>query len=111
MSKRTDRKLRELAGFAHERALARALGDLSVDFERWREGAMEAFELNGKIHEFHNKTGRRIYSFYTGAEPRLVVVAALRDGFLKREEVGDELLAELSAMIEAFSKVPGDTAA
>ncbi len=108
MSKRTERKLRELAALAHERALASALGDLSAELEHWRDGAIDAFELNDKIHEFHNKTGRTIYSFYAGAEPRLVVAAAVRDGILKREEAGDELFSELSAMIEAFTKVRGD---
>jgi len=58
-----------------------------------------------------NKTERRIYPFYAGAKPRVVAVAAARDGILKREEVGDELLSDRSALIEAFSKVPGDTAA
>jgi hypothetical protein len=111
MSKHTGRKLRELAALAHERALASALEDLAVEFERWRQRTIGAFELSDKIHEFHNKTGRRIYSFYVGAEPRLVVAAAVRDGVLTREEVGDELFSELSATIEAFSKVRGDTAA
>jgi hypothetical protein len=41
----------------------------------------------------------------------VVVAAAVRDGILEREEIGDNLLSELSAMIEAFSKVPGDAAA
>jgi hypothetical protein len=72
---------------------------------------MDAFELSDKVHEFHNKTGRRIYSFHVGAEPRLIVAAAIRDGILTREEVGDELFSELSAMIETFTKVRGDTAA
>ncbi|MGB8434566.1 MAG: hypothetical protein WCE38_09935 [Burkholderiales bacterium] len=111
MSKRTERKLRELAGLAHERALASALGDLSREFERWREGATDPFELNDKIHEFHNKTARKIYSFHAGAEPKLVVAAAVRDGILTREEVGDELFFELSAMIDAFTSVRGGTAA
>jgi hypothetical protein len=111
MSKRTERKLRELASLVHERALASALEDLAAQFEHWREGTIDVFELSDKIHEFHNKTGRKIYSFYVGAEPKLVVAAAVRDGVLTREEIGDELFSELSAMIEAFTKVRGDTAA
>lgn len=105
MSKRTERRLRDLAALAHERALARALNDLFAEFERWRKGAMDAFDLNQSIHEFHNKTGRKIYSFYVGAEPRLAVAAAVRDGLLARDEVGDELLSELGAMTESLKRV------
>ena len=111
MSKHTERRLRELAALAHERALASALEGLAVDFEHWRQGTIDAFELRDRIHEFHNKTGRRIYSFHVGAEPRLVVAAAVRDGVLTREEVGDQLFSELSAMIEALGKVGGGAGA
>ena len=107
MSKRTERKLRDLVALAHERALARALEDLFAQFELWHKGAVNAFDLNQSIHEFHNKTGRSIYSLYVGAEPRLVVAAAVRDGILARDELGDELLSELSAMIESLTRVRG----
>ncbi|MCI0352106.1 MAG: hypothetical protein L0Z53_22020, partial [Acidobacteriales bacterium] len=79
MTKRAERRLRDLAALAHERVLGHALRDLAGEFERWRTGAIDAFELSDKIHEFHNKTGRKIYSLYSGGEPRLAVAAAVRD--------------------------------
>jgi uncharacterized protein GlcG (DUF336 family) len=42
MSKRTEKKRRELAGRAHERALAGALEELAAEFERWRQGTLVA---------------------------------------------------------------------
>lgn len=104
MSKRTEKKLRDLAALAHERALARALEKLYSEFELWRNGALNVFDLNQSIHEFHNKTGRKIYSFYAGAEPSLVVAAAVRDGILTREEVGNELLSELGSTLELLMR-------
>jgi len=41
----------------------------------------------------------------------VALAAAVRDGILRREEVGDKLFTELEAMIEAFAKARGDTAA
>ena len=104
MSKRNEKKLRDLAALAHERALAHALDKLYAEFELWRNGALNAFDLNQSIHEFHNKTARKIYSFYAGAEPRLVVSAAARDEILTREEIGDELLSELGPTLELLKR-------
>lgn len=104
MTKRTEKKLRDLAALAHERALARALEKLYLEFELWRNGALNVFDLNQSIHEFHNKTGRKIYSFYAGTEPSLVVAAAVRDGILTREEVGNELLSELGSTLELLMR-------
>jgi hypothetical protein len=105
LSKREQRRLRELAGLAHERALGNALDALRQEFERWTRKEIDAFELSDKIHEFHNRTGRKIYSFYVGADPQLVVARAIVDGVLSREEVGDELMTELERMIETFRKL------
>jgi len=104
MSKRTEKKLRDFAALAHERALARALDKLYAEFELWRNGTLNAFDISQSIHEFHNKTGRKIYSFYAGAEPRLVVSATVRDEILTREEVGDELLSELGPTLELLMR-------
>jgi hypothetical protein len=104
MSKRTEKKLRDLASLAYERALSRALDELSAEFKRWQNGSIDAFDLNQSIHVFHNQTGRKLYSFYVGAKPYLAVAAAVRDGILKRDEVGEELLSELSATINLLTR-------
>ena len=40
------KKLRDLAGFAHERELNRALEMLDSHFARWRLQEIDCFELN-----------------------------------------------------------------
>ncbi|MFH1581576.1 MAG: hypothetical protein ABIC39_05825 [Pseudomonadota bacterium] len=41
------KKLRELAGLAHERELSRAIGTLGSHFTQWRRQEIDSFELNG----------------------------------------------------------------
>jgi len=102
MTKRQQRMLRELAALAHERALGSALKSLREEFERWERQEIDAFQLNDRIHEFHNRTGRKIYLFHVGTDPQLVVARAIVDKILTREEVGDELMGELDRTIETF---------
>jgi hypothetical protein len=105
VSKRQQRKLRELAGLAHERALESALETLREEFERWTRKEIDAFELSDKIHEFHNRTGRKIYTFFVGTDPQIVVARSLVDGILTSAEVGDEIMAELAPTIEMMKRI------
>ena len=41
------KKLRELAGLAHERELSSALKTLDSHFTQWRRQEIDCFELNG----------------------------------------------------------------
>jgi hypothetical protein len=108
MNKQIKRKIRELAGVAHERALDAALRDLALEFDRWRECGIDAFDLNDRIHQFHQKTARKLYSYYTAAEPGLIVASAVTRGLLDREEVGDEVLREIGKLVEALTETVGD---
>ena len=53
-SKAQKREVRRLAGLAHERELAAAVDNLRAQFERWRAGEFDVFELNERIHQFHD---------------------------------------------------------
>ena len=55
-AKRICKKLRELAGLAHERELSSTLETLDSHFARWRRQEIDCFELNDRIHSFHQKT-------------------------------------------------------
>lgn len=63
-SKVIRRKLREFAGLAHEAELRQELGHLAAQFDEWRAGCLDSFELSDRIHEFHNGPSREIYNRY-----------------------------------------------
>ena len=77
------RQLRKLKGMAHERELGAALGKLHEQFVEWRSGRLNPFELNDRIHRFHQETARDIWRIYSGpAHEALPVARAWRLGLL-----------------------------
>jgi len=90
-SKSIRKKLRELAGLAHERELSRALETLDSHFIRWRRQEIDCFELNDRIHSFHQKTSRELWETYSSMEDDFLVRRALKLGFLSREEVPEKV--------------------
>jgi hypothetical protein len=94
------RLLRELAGKAYDRELAREIGALEADFARWRRGEIDVHDLSEQIHRFHNGPARRLYLDYTGTHLELSVGAALGRGVLTEEEATPEILEALKGLIE-----------
>ena len=99
-NKPTRKRLRALANIAHERELDRELAKLREQFDEWQAQKIDAFDLNDRIHQFHQKTAREIWKMYsnTGDEDMLVA-RALKLGFLTEDEVGGELIEQLGPMI------------
>ncbi len=60
-NKPTRQRLRKLAAIAHERELAGALQKLHEHFDEWQTQKIDTFELNDRIHQFHQKTAREIW--------------------------------------------------
>jgi hypothetical protein len=94
------RLLRELAGKAYDRELARELGALEADFARWRGGELDVHELSEQIHRFHNGPARRLYLDYASTHRELAVGAAIGRGILTEEEATPEILEALKGLIE-----------
>ena len=94
------RLLRELAGRAYDRELARELGTLEADFARWRRGEIDVHELSEQIHRFHNGPSRRLYLDYTSTHREIAVGAAIGQGILTEEEATPEILEALKSYIE-----------
>ncbi|MGB8410945.1 MAG: hypothetical protein WCE58_13680 [Gallionella sp.] len=86
-------KFRQLAGIAYERELAIATEALHIEFQRWKNDEIDVFELNDRIHGFHNGISRELYSRYSGNElmNSICVSSALHKGVLSRDEVGEEV--------------------
>jgi len=86
-NKKMQRHLRELAELAYERELSAPSQALLQEFLRWEKKEMDVFELNAKIHEFHQGISRSLYAQYSGADAAIGVASALHRGIVKRDEM------------------------
>jgi len=85
------KKLRELAGLAHERELSGALETLDSHFAQWRQQEIDCFELNDRIHSFHQNTSSELWKTYSSMEDDFLVCRAVKLGFLSKEDVPEKV--------------------
>ncbi len=60
-NRREKSELRALSAEAWAEELSEALLELYEDFGKWAEDSLSPFDLNDKIHEFHNGKSRELY--------------------------------------------------
>jgi len=104
-SKTEKRALRLLLAEAHRRELTRALKRLHQEFRHWESGDIDSFELNERIHHYHQNEARAIWSRYNVAQPSLMIVADLvQSGLMTLEEVPDVLREQVAKALQALSE-------
>lgn len=77
-SKVQRRQLRELLEKAYRTELEKELAKLFRKFQQWQVGDISAWDLEAAIHNFANRTARKLYNRYNDVEEDLVVTRALR---------------------------------
>ncbi len=92
LTKKQRSQLRRLAAECHERELEEAMTDLYEQFQKWGGKGISVFELNDRIHEFHDGISRDLYKRYVMGDPYISVDCALRNGILGEPEVNEDLL-------------------
>lgn len=92
-TKRQRRELRELQQLAWERELSAALEELQIDFCSWRKGDISPFELNDRIHRFHNGRSRELFNTYSGSLDMFWLEFVVAQGVVDESEVSEDLLA------------------
>jgi hypothetical protein len=97
------RELRRLNSLAHERELGAAAGRLQEEFERWRRGGMNVFDLDEHIHRFHDGISRELYKSYVMGHADWNVAWAIAREVLKESEIDSAILELLGRQI-AFLK-------
>lgn len=102
LPKRIKRQVREWAEIAHERDLRRALGELRTHFEHWDRGEIDSFELNERVHQFHQDTSRELWKRYATTHLAPAVASAVATGVLRTEELPSELLHHIAGLIEFY---------
>jgi hypothetical protein len=104
--KRIRRLLAEYAGRAEEAELRQALQPLAEAFKQWEIGDLDSFELEQRIHKFHQGPARDIYSRYARPADREPQVAyAIAGGLIDRATVPAELLEHLSRWLAFIDEI------
>ena len=109
--------IRKYSGELYERELHRELTRLDEQFDRWRRGEIDSFELENLIHKFHQGPSRELYKTYTQGFPDHAVAYGIVTELLNESEIEIELLDELAQTLEFYRgmkargelRMPGET--
>lgn len=102
-NRREKSELRDLASEAWAEELNAALLELYEEFGKWGGDSLSPFDLNDKIHEFHNGISRELYVRYSG-KPEFEVARGIAKGYISEEHVSESLLEKLQSLIEFFAR-------
>ncbi len=98
-SKPVKKELMRLNGVVYERELGKELAVIEGLFQTWRRGEIDAFDLEQKIHEFHQGVARDLFNAFQARTADHCVARAIVDGTLAQGEVSDAALRELEPAI------------
>ena len=101
LTKDQRKAVRKLLGEAHEAELAAALIDMENALREWRSGSILPSAVSERIHEYH-KEAQEIFKAYNYLDPMLALARALVLGFMRIEQVPEDLkprLEELQSLV------------
>lgn len=98
-SKKQKYHLRVLAEQCHQDELEEAMGELYEDFQKWGGKDISVFDLNDRLHEFHDGISRELYKRYVMLDPEFSVAYALNNGLLSEDEIGEDLVKLLGKKV------------
>lgn len=103
LSKSQKKHLRQIAGQCYEKEMSIALNALYDNFKKWETSEISLWELNDKIHEYHNQTARDLWKNYEQMnDPGLSVAFALANGIIDIDLVNEDCREMLERKIDAF---------
>jgi hypothetical protein len=100
--KHVKRALRKLAEAAYEAETRRVLSELVQSFDAWRAGNIDVWELDRRIHVYHNGEAREIHKFYNTPRVDMLVGYAIVHGMISEDSVPAELAPYLERQIAFY---------
>lgn len=91
---------RKLIGQAYQREQDKALESLHREFDRWKSGEIDCWELSDLIHRFHDGESRELFKFYEMGNVEFALARAIALGILGEEEVPTDLRESMQPMID-----------
>jgi hypothetical protein len=104
-TKRQRACLRKLASEAHCYELGEALAHLYAEFGKWGGDGMSAFDLNDKIHEFHDGISRDLYKTYVLSNPEMAVAIGIFRKAIDPDRLDAELRGKIAPIVESFERM------
>ena len=103
--KQIKKELKKLSDLAYRRELDKELEKMAKQFDDWRQRRMNCFELNEKIHEFHNGVSRELWSKYESRHEDFMVTVAIVKNIIKKEEISLKAFEHIKDLIESYNKL------
>ena len=104
LTKKQKKLLHALAEKAYEIDLGRCIDKLFEKYQKWKEGQITVWDLNEKIHEYHNEIARDLYKSYTIDDPIFPVAFGIKSGAIDISEVDQSCLPDIERILEYFKK-------
>ena len=103
-SKAEKKILRQLSGTAYERELKAELKKLIPHLLQLESGTLTTFDVEEKVHEFHDKTSRQLYGFYViQNNPLYAVARGLAMQIIEPSEIPQNLLQKMEGARQVFA--------
>jgi hypothetical protein len=110
MSKKQKKHLKELSGRCYELEMSEALDELFYHFQKWKNGEINAFDLNEMIHKHHNYKARDLYKIYEMLKnPQNAVARAVSLGIIKMDDIHEDCHSFVEELIEYYDKNKKDS--
>ena len=99
--------LRSLIDLAYEAELRDALDHLHEDFQQWKCGEIDSFDLSDRIHKFHDGPSRDLFGLYSSRlDPRFLVERAVEKGLVPKEFVPVEVRSYIKDISDFGRELP-----
>ena len=111
LSKADKKKVRHLAGIAWERELRNEIRGIAAAINEMENGSLSAFDVNDRIHKFHNGASRDLYRQYSESLPWLGVSQAFFDRVLTDDDLvdaSDEVRTGIAEFAASFAKLEAE---
>jgi hypothetical protein len=105
MSKKQKKHLQALSDRCYELEMSEALNALFDDFQNWKDGGIDVWDLNERIHQHHDGTARRLYKFYeVFRNPQNAVARGVFKGILKMDDIQKDCHPFVERLIEYYKQ-------
>ena len=105
ISKKQKNHLQDLSDRCYELEMSEALNELFNDFQKWKNGKIDVWDLNEQIHLHHDTTARNLYKFYEVLRnPQNAVARGVSRGIIKMEEIQKDCHPLVERLIEYYDQ-------
>ncbi|MDD3270155.1 MAG: hypothetical protein PHX14_12625 [Syntrophomonadaceae bacterium] len=101
-SKAQWRILKELAAEVYQIELDMELDKLLAQFQSWKSGQIDSWDLEEAIHKFHQGPSRKLYSTHNNVDADIIIAWALKRGIIPSEKIPPDLLEKIMDIMAIY---------